>query len=234
MKLVIYDTIYAFFAGIAMFSVVGYLRSVEFPVSEQSGLEMMYIGLPSAIHLATENPRFWSFCLFGTFFTFGMDTVIGWVETIVTTIHDIPNCRQIKRKYLVVVTCVLAVLNASVFTSNFGFTYRSILVKSEGYCIITTALLQSVAGTWVYKYGKTCENFSRRGTRILCACYWTPLLLSCIIHFIDSRLIGYAAVIFLLWMILVVFSLKFFLDWNAPAKFSWGVYLTDFVCYGSS
>ena len=90
LKISIYDTIYAFFAGIAMFSVLGYLRSVEVPLGGESGLEMMYVGLPSAISLTTDSPRFWLCCLFLTFLTFGLDTIIGWVETVVTIIYDIP------------------------------------------------------------------------------------------------------------------------------------------------
>ena len=72
--IVVMDTAYAFLAGIAMFSVVGYLRHEGFPLEGEKGLEMAFIALPTAIAMRTESPRFWSACLFFSFVSFGYDS----------------------------------------------------------------------------------------------------------------------------------------------------------------
>ena len=72
--IVAYDTLYSFFAGISMFAVVGYLDHEKFPVKEENGPDLAYIGMPSAIAMETENPEIWSCILFGVWFIFALDT----------------------------------------------------------------------------------------------------------------------------------------------------------------
>ena len=74
LRIVAYDTFYSFFAGIAMFCIVGYLQEQGFDVNSDKGIEMAYVAIPSAIAMTTKSPRFWSCCLFGTWFIFGLDT----------------------------------------------------------------------------------------------------------------------------------------------------------------
>ena len=73
-RIALMDTAYSFLAGIAMFSVVGYLRHEGFPLEGDKGLEMAFIALPTAIAMRTRSPRFWSCCLFVSFVSFGYDS----------------------------------------------------------------------------------------------------------------------------------------------------------------
>ena len=100
-KIAAYDTFCSFVGGIAIFAVVGYLKQIEFPMDESNGMEMAYIALPNAIAMTTRSPRFWIFCLFATWFIFGLDTQISYFEAVVTITYDIPWSRKIKRTYFV-------------------------------------------------------------------------------------------------------------------------------------
>ena len=61
--MVAYDAIFSFFAGAAIFSVVGYLREQEFPMNDDSGLELVLIALPAAILETTARPKLYTFML---------------------------------------------------------------------------------------------------------------------------------------------------------------------------
>ena len=67
-KIVAFDTLYSFLAGIAIFSVVGYLRASDFPLDSPTGMEMNFVLIPSAIAMTADNAKFWCagfyFCLF--------------------------------------------------------------------------------------------------------------------------------------------------------------------------
>ena len=236
--MVAYDAIFSFFAGAAIFSVVGYLREQEFPMNDDSGLELVLIALPAAISETTARPKLYTFMFFACIFIFAMDSIIGWVETVVTILYDFPACRVIRRPYFVFFICVISALSASMYTSNTGYTHQNAASGDPVfYLIVFLAFFFSIGATWRYKYMKTCEKYSRFETRMLIACYWIPVVGTSFIHVIDSKqMILVGGAFFLYWALFIV-GFKFYMDWTRRnrenEKTSWSVYLTDFVLYGS-
>ena len=74
LKISFYDTFYSFFAGIAIFSIYGYLTKIDFFFQNAKGLDLVFIGIPGSLIESTEYPRVWSCLFFGCFFLMLLDT----------------------------------------------------------------------------------------------------------------------------------------------------------------
>ena len=99
------------------------------------------------------------------------------------------------------------------------------------------ALFSCIGATWVHKFVKTCERYSRVDTQIFCACYWIPLITTAFVHFWDSDLMIPVGIgFFLCWTVFVVLF-KYIMDKKRkPFKvgpITWKLYIKDFVCFGS-
>ena len=138
-----------------------------------------------------------------------------------------------KRDFFVFFLCVFMALYATLFTSNLGYTHRSVAAGgAQGYLYLILTLWVCVGATWVYRYILTCEKFSRKDTRILVFCYWVPLIITGAIHFFNSDYLVYAGAGFFLWLILFVFVYKFYMS-SKYDELTWTMYFEEFVCYGS-
>ena len=121
--------------------------------------------------------------------------------------------RKFKRDYFVLILCVIMGLFATLFTSNLGYTHRSIAAGgSQGYLYLILTFWVCVGATWVYRYTLTCEKSSRMDTRVLAFCYWIPLIITGSIHFFNSDLLLFAGIGFFLWLILFIVVYKFYMN----------------------
>ena len=74
LRIAIFDTCYAFVAGIGVFSMIGYIRESNFSLSEENGLELSFVYLPSTIATSMSSPRFWCGFIFLCMFLTALDT----------------------------------------------------------------------------------------------------------------------------------------------------------------
>lgn len=78
----------SFFAGFAVFSIVGYLNWLGSPVAgKNSSSGLAFVAYPAAAE-TMESSNFWTFILGLTLFTLGLDTSFSLVEAISTVIYD--------------------------------------------------------------------------------------------------------------------------------------------------
>ena len=78
----------SFICGFTVFSIIGYLRETNNPVSsEVASFGLAYIALPTA---ASEMPlpNFWNLMLFLMFFLLGVDSAFALVESVSTVLSD--------------------------------------------------------------------------------------------------------------------------------------------------
>ena len=178
--IVTYDTLFSFFAGIGMFGIMGYIKANEFPISSPTGMDKIFIMLPSAITAETDSPHFWSFCFFTCLFFFSVSTQMSWIETIVAMLYDVPMIsRKISRAKIVACVCSLSAFFATFYTSNWGFTYRSVVNGgAQSTLIMFMTLFQAAGAGWFYRYQQTAKMYDRSSTRILFWSYWIPLVLT--------------------------------------------------------
>ena len=205
------DTCYSLLAGFGVFSIVGFLRSINYPLSSQKGIELAFSVIPSALSMTSENPRFWCCFLYLSWFMLAMDTQMAWVETVVTSICDVHIFAKLKRRYVVAFICIISAGLSSMYTSNSGLVHRNTAASDrvQGYFVFGAAFFACTGATWWYKFTYTSRRYSRRATVALVVCYWVPLIGSAFIHWVNSDWLIHAFVIFTGWMIIVIIALKF-------------------------
>ena len=157
MLIVVFDTLYSFFAGIAVFAIIGYLSATGFPLKSPGGLENLFISIPNAIAANSESPNFWSFCFFMSLFFFSIDTQMSWIETVATILHDVPKIAvKFKRWMIVFAICIIGIVYSSLYIGNWGYTHRSVINGgSQGSMIMMLGLLNVSAISWVHKIERT-------------------------------------------------------------------------------
>jgi SNF family Na+-dependent transporter len=88
----------SFFAGFAVFSVVGYLHGIDAPVKNNtSSSGLAFVAYPAAAE-TMPGSNFWILLLGLTLFTLGIDTAFSLVEAISTVIYDTEKGKAIPRK----------------------------------------------------------------------------------------------------------------------------------------
>lgn len=118
---------FSFFAGFAVFSVVGFLiENATDVASETSSIGLAFIAYPAAIE-TLPAANFWTLMLALTLFTLGLDSAFSFVEATSTVIYDTPAGRIMPRKITALILCVLGALISTVFCSNWGFTYFDVV-----------------------------------------------------------------------------------------------------------
>jgi SNF family Na+-dependent transporter len=82
------NCILSFFAGFAVFSIVGYLKWLGSPVAERNtSSALAFVAYPAAAE-AMNGSNFWTAILGLTLFTLGIDTAFSLVEAVATVIYD--------------------------------------------------------------------------------------------------------------------------------------------------
>ena len=100
------------------------------------------------------------------------------------------------------------------------------------YMFILLAFCHVIGATWVHKFHRTAELYSRKATVLLAVCYFIPLLVTGLVHYIDSSYMVYTAIGLFIWMVLAVIALKFLINHETGRNVPKGEYLFNFVCYG--
>ena len=81
----------SFFAGFAVFSVVGYLQGIGSPVAAKTAsIGLAFIAYPAAIE-TLPGSNGWAFILAITLFTLGIDSAFSLLEAASTVMQDSPT-----------------------------------------------------------------------------------------------------------------------------------------------
>uniref|UniRef100_A0A8B9VDL6 Transporter n=1 Tax=Anas zonorhyncha TaxID=75864 RepID=A0A8B9VDL6_9AVES len=159
----------SFFAGFAIFSVLGHMalkKGVPVGSVADSGPGLAFVAYPEALSLLPGSP-FWSILFFLMLFTLGVDTMFGNIESITTAILDeFPALREWRRKAL-----FLGVLTPSLPTSQGGiFWFTLIDTYSTGFGLVIITLFMCLGISF-------CYGHHMLGYFKLCWVFFTPCLL---------------------------------------------------------
>ena len=147
----------SFIAGFACFSTVGYLIGAGSPVSgEVSSIGLAFVAYPAAIELMP-GPNVWAFILGVTLFTLGIDSSFSMLEATATVMADAPAFKDMPRKLLALILCVLGAISSIAFSFNWGFTYFDVVDHYLNvYLMLLIGVLETAGVGWVYEADYIC------------------------------------------------------------------------------
>lgn len=163
----------SFFAGFAVFSIVGYLKWIGSPVSNKtSSTGLAFIAYPAAAE-TLPGSNFWVMILGLTLFLLGIDTAFSLVEAVSTVIYDTEGGKLIPRKLTALIVCVLGWLGSLLFCSSWGFTYFDVVDRYISvYLMFILGMGQCAAAAWFFQAGNVFTDERRNSAMVITAVYW--------------------------------------------------------------
>jgi hypothetical protein len=172
------NCILSFFAGFAVFSVVGYLNGQDSPVAKNtSSSGLAFIAFPAA---AEEMPgsNFWIILLGLTLFTLGIDTAFSLVEAISTVVYDTEKGKAVPRKLTALFVCILGWLGSLLFCPSWGFTHFDVADRYISvYLMFILGIMQCFAAGWMFHLQKVMTEKNKTAIMLLTGTYWGTLLI---------------------------------------------------------
>ncbi|NXV23710.1 SC6A7 protein, partial [Cepphus grylle] len=153
----------SFFAGFAIFSVLGHMAwRKQVPVGSvaASGPGLAFVAYPEALSLLPGSP-FWSILFFLMLLTLGVDTLFGNIMGITTAILDeFPALRDWRRKTAVLgVLCISFYLLGLLLVTQGGiFWFTLIDTYSTGFGLIIVALFMCLGIAFCYGMNQFCQD----------------------------------------------------------------------------
>ena len=141
----------SFFAGFAVFSVVGYLKGIGSPVaSKTASIGLAFIAYPAAIE-EMPGSNGWSFILSITLFTLGIDSAFSLMEAASTVLQDSNTFKNTPRKLIALILCLAGAFFSLFFSFNWGFTYFDVVDHFLNvYLMLLLGIMECFGAAWVY------------------------------------------------------------------------------------
>ncbi|NXR00542.1 SC6A7 protein, partial [Sagittarius serpentarius] len=219
----------SFFAGFAIFSVLGHMAwRKQVPVGSVagSGPGLAFVAYPEALSLLPVSP-FWSILFFLMLLTLGVDTLFGNIESITTAILDeFPALHNWRRKtaFLGALCTSFYLLGLLLVTQGGIFWFTLVDTYSTGFGLVIVTLFMCLGIAFCYGVNQFCQDIMD----MIC---WCPPWC--------SHMLGYFKVCWAFFTpCLLLFTLIYtFLDmYNVPLRYGtyeyppWGTSLG--VCMG--
>ncbi|XP_058798606.1 sodium- and chloride-dependent glycine transporter 1-like isoform X3 [Phymastichus coffea] len=143
----------SFFAGLVIFSVIGFLaHELDVPVAQvvDQGAGLAFIVYPEVVSRLPVAPL-WSVLFFVMLLTLGLDSQFALMETVTTAILDgIPALRNYK--FWVVLGCaIFGYAGGLIFTTNAGMYWLQLMDKyAANWSVLLIAISECILVAWVY------------------------------------------------------------------------------------
>lgn len=148
----------SFFAGFAVFSILGYLAQamgVGVPQVTQSGFGLAFITYPTAIRLLPFIPAFFGIIFFVLLLTLGIDSAFSQIEPFVAGFTD---KWHFNKKWVLPIVCICGFLIGIVFTTRGGYYWLDIVdYFASSYGLTLVGLLECIVIGYIYKAHKMRE-----------------------------------------------------------------------------
>jgi len=168
----------SFYAGFAVFSIVGYLRWLGSPVAQKtSSSGLAFVAYPAAAETMPLS-NFWTGILGVTLFLLGIDTAFLLVEAISTVVYDVAWGKKVPRKLTALIICVVGWCFSLLFASSWGYTYFDVVDRYISvYLMFVLGIMQCFGAGWMFRYNKlSTEGKNGKSIVILTAIYWISLI----------------------------------------------------------
>jgi len=184
------NSFYSIFAGLAVFSVLGYMsfmtgKPLEEVVSK--GIGLAFVAYPQAIELIPILPQFFSAIFFLILVVAGLSSSISIIEAFNAALMD---KFQVNRRRSVTMMCCLGFLGSVIFTTRGGLCWLDILDHFiNNYGLITVGVLESILIGWVLGADEV-RQFINENSRIPLGRWW-----NWVIKFFIPIVLGYMIVL---------------------------------------
>jgi len=167
----------SFFAGFAVFSIVGYLKWIGSPVAgKTSSTGLAFTAYPAAAETLPAS-NFWTLILGLTLFTLGIDTAFSLVEAVSTVIYDTEGGKRMPRKLTALIICVLGWLGSLLFCSSWGFTYFDVVDRYISvYLMFILGMGQCAAAAWFFRATDVFTDERKGSAMVITVVYWVGTL----------------------------------------------------------
>ena len=168
----------SFYAGFAVFSIVGYLRWLGSPVAQKtSSSGLAFVAYPAAAETMPYS-NFWTMILGLTLFLLGIDTAFSLVEAISTVVYDVAWGKKVPRKLTALIICVVGWCFSLLFASSWGYTYFDVVDRYISvYLMFVLGIMQCFGAGWMFRYNKlTTEGTNKTSIMLLTLIYWGSLI----------------------------------------------------------
>jgi len=180
---------YSFFAGFAVFSIVGYIagiKGVGVPDAAAKSFGLAFVVYPTAIAtLGSIWGPIVGVAFFVTLLALGIDSAFSLVEGVLTGIYE---KIRINRKLLTFLFCLFGFTLGLVFCTRGGLYWVDIVDNWAGtYGLAIVGLLQCIVIGWLYKtrelkdYVNEVSEIKIRGWWTFCVRVLTPVILLAIL-----------------------------------------------------
>lgn len=183
------------FAGVVVFAYLGVMAHdqglTDVTKVVDGGLGLVFMAYPSVLaKMGTAPvPQILSFLFFLMIITLGLDSMLGCVETVTTTIVD--HFTRLNRSMVVVITCVISfILGLSMCAEGGMFMFDLLDRNVIGWNVLVLIMLEIVAVAWIYGADNFLGNIEdmgmklRKPTRIYWKACWyvvTPVVISVLV-----------------------------------------------------
>ncbi|XP_077263039.1 sodium- and chloride-dependent glycine transporter 1 [Temnothorax americanus] len=154
----------SFFAGLVIFSVIGFLaHELDVPVASvvDEGAGLAFIVYPEVVARLPVAPV-WSLLFFIMLLTLGLDSQFALMETVTTAILDgVPSLRSYK-VWVVFGVAVLGYVGGVIFTSNAGMYWLQLMDKyAANWSVLLIAISECILVAWVYGADRFLDDVQR-------------------------------------------------------------------------
>jgi len=165
------------------------------------------------------GPNGWALILGVTLFTLGIDSSFSMLEATATVMADAPAFKEMPRKLLALLLCLLGAVSSIAFSFNWGFTYFDVVDHYLNvYLMLLIGVLETMGVGWVYEAPEICAKGRAYKTSVLVLSigYWATLVVFGPISFFaissDYLLLGPA----LFWLVFLLCALASWLVSGEP------------------
>ncbi|HEO63731.1 MAG TPA: sodium-dependent transporter [Candidatus Omnitrophica bacterium] len=149
------NCLFSFFAGFAVFSIIGYMSyqtNMNFNEVIQESIGLAFVVYPKAIGMLPFLPRVFGVLFFSTLCVAGISSSISIIEAFNSALID---KFHYQRKNVTSAICILGFLGSIIFTSGGGLFWIDIVDHFlSHYGLILVGILQAVLIGWIYKAEK--------------------------------------------------------------------------------
>lgn len=188
----------SFFAGFAVFSVLGYLaflQNVPVPEVSAGGPGLAFVVFPMALAKLPHAPVF-AVVFFLSLLTLGIDSAFSIVEGIVAAVCD--KFTKWKKSFVTAALCLLFFLMGLLFVTHPGLIWLDIVDHwMNNYGLVVVGLLECIAVGYFYgaeefrAYVNKVSDVKMGGWFIVCVKYVTPIIL--IYSLVQTTVTAYVA-----------------------------------------
>ena len=229
-KIALINSCISFFAGFAVFSVVGYLIGIDSPVSDKTAsIGLAFVAYPAAIE-TMPGANFWAFVLAVTLFTLGIDSSFSILEAPATVMSDSRMFKGWSKKLNALILCTFGALCSILFCFNWGFTFFDVIDNYlNTYLMLLIGVFETFGAGWVYEAKEiiATDRKQKCSLYILAFGYWAATIIIPVVSVMSNSPNG--------WIGLIVFVPVLILVWIASWCLSglpFGQWKSRIACYG--